>query len=65
MPAGGTVRPGLSYTRDFLIGFRIVLVHGYAGLNSARVWRVLHENLPEVREAVTGLPEEIGCRDAT
>jgi uncharacterized protein with HEPN domain len=48
-----------------LIGFRNVLVHGYAGLNSAEVWRVLHENLPELHEAVTGLLEEIGRQDAT
>jgi len=46
-----------------LIGFRNVLVHGYAGLNSAEVWRVLHENLPELHQAVTGLLEEIGRSD--
>lgn len=42
-----------------LIGFRNVLVHGYAGLNNAEVWRVLHENLPELHEAVTTLLEEV------
>ena len=42
-----------------LIGFRNVLVHGYAGLNDAEVWRVLHENLPELHEAVTRLLDEL------
>ena len=42
-----------------LIGFRNVLVHGYAGLNNAEVWRVLHENLPELHAAVTKLLEEL------
>lgn len=42
-----------------LIGFRNVLVHGYAGLNDAEVWRVLHENLPELHLAVTRLLEEL------
>ena len=42
-----------------LIGFRNVLVHGYAGLNNAEVWRVLHENLSELHDAVTKLLEEL------
>jgi uncharacterized protein with HEPN domain len=35
-----------------LIGFRNILVHGYAGLDDAEVWRVLQENLPALRAAV-------------
>ena len=42
-----------------LVGFRNVLVHGYAGLNDAEVWRVLHENLPELHQAVSRLLEEL------
>jgi len=42
-----------------LIGFRNVLVHGYAGLNDAEIWRVLEENLPELHDAVTSLLQEI------
>ena len=42
-----------------LIGFRNVLVHGYSGLNHQEIWRVLHENLPELHAAVTALVHEI------
>ena len=42
-----------------LIGFRNVLVHGYAGLNNAEIWRTLHENLPELQSAVSALLEEL------
>jgi uncharacterized protein with HEPN domain len=55
------VDPGLAARlprhRD-LIGFRNVLVHGYAGLNDAEIWRVLHANLPELAAAVTVLLRE-------
>ena len=43
-----------------LIAFRNVLVHGYAGLSDAEVWRVLHENLPDLRTAVMALAQEPG-----
>jgi uncharacterized protein with HEPN domain len=38
-----------------IIGFRNVLVHGYAGLNHAEIWRVLHESLPALEAAATAL----------
>ncbi len=41
-----------------LIGFRNVLVHGYAGLNNEEVWRVVHENLPDLHAAVTALRQD-------
>jgi len=41
-----------------LIGFRNVLVHGYAGLNDAEIWRVMQENLHELHAAATLLLEE-------
>lgn len=44
-----------------LIGFRDVLVHGYAGLNDAEVWRVLHENRHELEARVTELIAERGA----
>lgn len=42
-----------------LIGLRNVLVHGYAGLNNAEVWRVLQENLPELHATVNCLLHEL------
>ncbi|MCC7151150.1 MAG: DUF86 domain-containing protein [Rubrivivax sp.] len=42
-----------------LIAFRNVLVHGYAALNHGEVWRVLHENLPELHAAVSGLLDQV------
>ncbi|HNU09875.1 MAG TPA: DUF86 domain-containing protein [Rubrivivax sp.] len=42
-----------------LIGFRNALVHGYAALNDAEVWRVSHENLPELHEALVSLLNEL------
>lgn len=46
-----------------LIGFRNVLVHGYSGLNHSEIWRVLHENLPELHGAVTALIDETASSD--
>ena len=42
------------------IGLRNVLVHGYAGLDNAQIWRMLHEHLPDLQAAVTRLLEESG-----
>jgi len=47
--------------RRQLIGFRNILVHGYAGLDDAEVWRVLHENLPTLREAVGVILTDLGA----
>lgn len=44
-----------------LIGFRNILVHGYAGLNPAEIWTVLHQNLPELQAAVDALIAEVGA----
>lgn len=38
-----------------IIAFRNILIHGYAALNHAIVWKVIHENLPELRAAVERL----------
>jgi len=31
-----------------IIAFRNVLIHGYAAIDRARVWRVVEENLPQL-----------------
>ena len=38
-----------------IVGLRNILIHGYANVDSSRVWRVIHESLPALREAVDGL----------
>ena len=38
-----------------IVAFRNILVHGYAIVDSDRVWRVVHESLQELREAVNQL----------
>ena len=38
-----------------IVGFRNILIHGYAIVDSDRVWRVVHENLPELREVMDRL----------
>lgn len=35
-----------------IIAFRNVLIHGYAIIDRARVWRVIEENLPRLRAAL-------------
>lgn len=44
-----------------LIGFRNVLVHGYAGLNDAEVWSAVQLNLPGLLEAVDTLLQDPGA----
>ena len=38
-----------------IVGFRNILIHGYAIVDSDRVWRAIHESLPALREAVDRL----------
>jgi uncharacterized protein with HEPN domain len=38
-----------------IIAFRNVLIHGYAVIDPARVWRVVEENLPQLRAALADL----------
>jgi uncharacterized protein with HEPN domain len=42
-----------------IIAFRNILIHGYAVVDSDRVWRVVHENLPELREVIERLLADI------
>jgi uncharacterized protein with HEPN domain len=38
-----------------IIAFRNVLIHGYAIVDPARVWRVIEDNLPPLRAALAAL----------
>jgi uncharacterized protein with HEPN domain len=38
-----------------IVAFRNILIHGYAALDHSIVWKVIHENLPELRSAVDRL----------
>jgi uncharacterized protein with HEPN domain len=38
-----------------IIAFRNVLIHGYATVDPARVWRTIEENLPPLRAALAAL----------
>ena len=38
-----------------IIAFRNVLIHGYATVDRARVWRVIEDNLPPLRAALAAL----------
>jgi uncharacterized protein with HEPN domain len=41
-----------------IVAFRNVLIHGYAVIDRARVWRVVEENLPQLRSALAALLAE-------
>lgn len=42
-----------------IVGFRNVLVHGYAAVDDARVWDVVEDDVPTLRSVLTGLLEEL------
>lgn len=41
-----------------IIAFRNLLIHGYAQVDPARVWRAVEENLPSLRAALAALLAE-------
>ncbi|MBM3944009.1 MAG: DUF86 domain-containing protein [SAR202 cluster bacterium] len=45
--------PGLRH----IVAFRNILIHGYAVIDNGRVWRVVEENLPGLRQVVATLLE--------
>ena len=49
----------IPHLRD-IIAFRNVLIHAYAAIDSARVWRITQGQLPELCETVAALPAELG-----
>ncbi len=44
-----------------IIAFRNLLIHGYAAVEHARVWRIIESSLPGLRAAVAALLEELGA----
>lgn len=46
-----------------IIGFRNVLVHGYATLNHDEVWRAIAESLPPLKSTVDALLAGLGAED--
>jgi uncharacterized protein with HEPN domain len=38
-----------------IVAFRNILIHGYAVIDRARVWRVVQDDLPRLRAALDGL----------
>lgn len=43
-----------------IVAFRNLLIHGYAMVDHARVWRIVEQSLPELRAAVASLLERVG-----
>ena len=41
-----------------IAGMRDVLIHGYAGVNLLRVWRVVIDDLPDLKERFQEMEEE-------
>lgn len=48
-----------------IIAFRNLLIHGYAAVDHARVWRIAHESLPSLRHTANQLLEELSSIDTT
>jgi uncharacterized protein with HEPN domain len=46
-----------------IVGFRNVLIHGYATIDNARVWQIAETSLPGLRQAVSALLTELGPPD--
>ena len=47
-----------------IVGFRNVLIHGYAVIDDGRVWEIVTTLLPSLRATVTALLTELGPPDA-
>ena len=47
-----------------IVSFRNVLIHGYASIDHAKVWRIAETPLPRLREVVGVLLAELGPPDA-
>jgi uncharacterized protein with HEPN domain len=43
-----------------IIAFRNVLIHGYAAIEHARVWRIIETSLPDLRATISALIDELG-----
>lgn len=45
-------------THRDIIAFRNILIHGYAAIDRARVWRTVERDLPPLRDALHRLAED-------
>jgi uncharacterized protein with HEPN domain len=43
-----------------VVAFRNLLIHGYAAVDDALVWRTIQERLPELRDAVQQQMDHLG-----
>jgi uncharacterized protein with HEPN domain len=43
-----------------IVAFRNILIHGYAVVSHERVWRIIHEALPQAIASIDGLLGESG-----
>lgn len=41
-------------------GFRNILVHDYLGVNLVRVWRVVEQDLPDLKRKILDIMQELG-----
>jgi uncharacterized protein with HEPN domain len=57
------IAPRVPHLRD-IVGFRNVLIHGYAGIDDARVWDIVQTSLPSLRTSVSALLAELGPPEA-
>jgi len=43
-----------------IAAFRNVLVHGYLGVNIMRVWEIIEDSLPGLKQSVEAMLEQLG-----
>jgi uncharacterized protein with HEPN domain len=43
-----------------IIGFRNILIHGYASIDHARVWQIAVDLVPELKQVVSALLDSLG-----
>ena len=58
------ISPGLAQEVPNLreiIGFRNILIHGYASVDHGRVWQICAELVPELKLVVSALLEKLGA----
>lgn len=46
-----------------IVGFRNILIHGYAAIDHGRVWHIAQTSLPGLRREVSALLAELGGAD--
>jgi uncharacterized protein with HEPN domain len=46
-----------------IIGFRNILIHGYAAIDHGRVWHIVQTLLPDLRQDISTLLAELGKPD--